>query len=415
MQRATGTVTTTNPSAIGTFDWTNRFRAQLWEDSPEEVRMQQPENDAQLITFMNRLPRASREWNNPTMRYSIDTRLEGDTTLTAQAGAADTTIYLADPYVVRAGYTIYLPESGQSWLVISVNDTAKTAVVDRTIFGGTAVIAKLGAKVIPGVPYMAELGEPVVGSSSTPGDPVYNFISMAGIYFAMSKMQVNSAMESDFGTLPKEMENTKYQLLQRMQSSMLFSNRTTWYDTSSLSQVYVGAGLIYQLQKHTLDLGTLGTQATWPNFNDFLEPMFDSSLSALKKDFFAGPALFRDLLNTARIAGRLELNNEGKTTYYSPDLGSLSFDIVTDSGKNVSVHLEKYSLKNLPDWGFVLDSNNLGAGQYVGLGPQWFMNLQNNNEIMKVKHAFFASWALNVFDDSTMGVVRGGTQSIVNR
>jgi len=169
------------------------------------------------------------------------------------------------------------------------------------------------------------------------------------------------------------------------------------------------------LQSNTLNLGTLGHNATWPNFNDFLEPMFESSLSAMKKDMFCGPELFRDLLNTARTAGRIELNPEGKTTYYSPDLGSLSYDITTDSGHRVSVHEEKWSLKDLSDWGFVLDSNNLGAGQYKGLGPQWFMDLQSNSEVMKVKHGFFMSWALNVFDDSTMGIVRGGTQTIVNR
>ena len=80
------------------------------------------------------------------------------------------------------------------------------------------------------------------------------------------------------------------------------------------------------------------------------------------------------------------------------------------------MHEEKWSLKaGLSDWGFLLDNNNLGAGQYRGLGPQWFMNLQSNAEIMKVKHAFFASWAINVFDDTTMGVIRGGTKELINR
>jgi len=143
--------------------------------------------------------------------------------------------------------------------------------------------------------------------------------------------------------------------------------------------------------------------------------MFESSLSAMKKDMFVGPALFRDLLNTARTVNRIELNESGKTTYYSPDLGSLTFDITTDTGHRISVHEEKWSLADLSDWGFILDSNNLGAGQYKGLGPQWFMNLQSNSEVMKVKHGFFMSWALNVFDQSTMGIVRGGTQPIVSR
>lgn len=422
MQRASGTILTTNPESIGAFEWNNRFRAQLWDSAPEDVRMQQKENDAQLITFMNKLPRASREWTNPIMRYSIDTRLDGHTTLAAAVTAADTHIKLTDPLVVRVGYVIHLPESGQQMLVTAIetgtNDggvATCNVTVSRTKLGGPAVAATAGEIVMPGAPYMGELSELREGTTTEPGEPRYNYITLAGIYFAMSKMQLNSAMTSDFGTLPKEMENIQFQLLQRVQTSLLFANRTTWYDKDE-AQVYVGHGLIPQLQRYTLDLETLGHNAIWPNFNDFFEPMFESSLSATRKDMFVGPSLFRDLLNTARTAGRTELNPDGKTTYYSPDLGSLSFDITTDSGKKVTVHEEKWAFRDgLSDWGIVLDANNLGAGQYKGLGPQWFMNLQSPSEVMKVKHGFFMSWALNVFDDTTMGCVRGGTSALINR
>ena len=428
MERDLSPVLTTSPDAISAFEWNNSFRVQLWDDQPESVRMRQIENDAQLITFMNKLPRASREWTNPIMRYSIDTRLDGYTTLEAAVGAADVYLKVADEKLLRVGDTIHLPQSGQQMLVTAVksdgssgwtNDAGVTycnVTVNRTKLGGPALTATLGDVVLPGAPYMGELSELREGTTTAPGEPRYNYITLAGKYFVMSKLQLNAAMTSDFGTLPKEMENIKFQMLQAVQTSLMFANRTTWYDANE-KQVYVGSGLTFQLQRHTLDLGSLGHNATWPNFNDFLEPMFESSLSSLKKDMFCGPKLFRDLLNTARTANRLELNPEGKTTYYSPDLGSLTFDIVTDSGKRVTVHEEKWSLKaeGLSDWGFILDSNNLGAGQYKGLGPQWFMNLQTNAEVMKVKHGFFMSWALNVFDDSTMGIVRGGTNPIVNR
>ena len=427
MERRSGVILTTNPSEIGSFDWNNRFRVQLWEDSPEEVRMRQVENDAQLITFMNKLPRATREWTNPIMRFSIDTRPDNYTTLASPVSAADVHIKLVDSYLVRVGHVIVLPESDQQMLVTAVDDDFSSGwtndagcatcnlTVNRVKLGGVAVAADNGATVLAGAPYMGELSEPREGTTTIPGDPQYNFISMMGMYFVMSKLQLNSAMVSNFGTLPKEMENIKFQFLQAMQTSLLFANRTTWYDTDE-KQVYVGAGLMSQLQKHTLDLGTDGHNATWPNFNDFLEPTFESALSAVKKDLFVGSELFRDMLNTARTAGRIELNPEGKTTYFSPDLGSLTFDITTDSGKRVSVHEEKWSLKaGLSDWGFLLDSNNLGGGQYRGLGPQWFMNLQSNAEILKVKHAFFASWAINVFDDTTMGIIRGGTKELINR
>ncbi|MFA5323445.1 MAG: hypothetical protein WC373_12305, partial [Smithella sp.] len=347
MERKSGVILTTNPSEIGSFDWNNRFRVQLWEDSPEEVRMRQVENDAQLITFMNKLPRATREWTNPIMRFSIDTRPDNFTLLASPVSATDTNIKLADGYLVRVGHVIVLPESGQQMLVTVVDDDFSSALtndagcatcnitVNRTKLGGVAVAANEGDTVLAGAPYMGELSEPREGTTTVPGDPQYNFISMMGLYFAMSRMQLNSAMTSNFGTLPKEMENIKFQFLQAMQTSMLFANRTTWYDADE-KQVYVGAGLLSQLQKHTLDLGTLGHNALWPNFNDFLEPTFESALSAVRKDLFAGSELFSDMLNTARTAGRIELNPEGKTTYYSPDLGSLTFDITTDSGRHVS-------------------------------------------------------------------------------
>jgi len=427
MDRGTFPVLTTNPSEIGSFEWNNRFRVQQWDEQPESVRMQQKENDAQLITFAQKLPRASRKWTNPIMRYSIDTRLDGNTTLKSAVSAADVYLHLADPYVVRVGYVVLLPESGQQMLITAIDDDASegwtneamdatcNVTVDRTKLGGPALVATLGDTVLPGAPYMGELSELRAATTTVPGDPRYNYITLAGVYFDMSKMQLNSAMSTDFGTLPKEMQNIKFQLEQRVQSSLLFANRTTWYDADE-KQVYVGSGLTFQLQKHTLDLGSEGHNATWPNFNDYFEPMFKSSLSSLKKDLFAGSKLFRDLLNTARTAGRVELNPEGKTTYYSPDLGSMTYDITTDSGKKVTVHEEKWSLSGgLSDWGFVLDSNNLGAGEYENLGPQWFMNLQTNSEILKVKHGFFMSWALNVFDDTTMGIIRGGTDPIVNR
>jgi len=413
MDRATGTILTTNPSDLSVFDLDNRFRAQLWEDSPESVRMQQVENDAQLITFMNKLPRANRDWTNPIMRYSIDTRLESDTTLESAYTAAQDHVHLVDWELVSAGSVIYLPETGQQ-MYVDETPTNSTVSVILTKLGGVNVAASAGDVVTIGAPYMGELSELRASSTTTPGDPQFNYITMAGNYFAISKLQLNALMTTNFGTLPKEMENIKFQILQQVQASLLFATRSTWSDATE-KQFYVGNGLMAQLQTNTLNLGALGHNATWPNFNDFLEPMFESSLSAMKKDAFVGPSLFRDLLNTARTIGRVELNPEGKTTYFSPDLGSLTYDITTDSGHRVSVHEEKWSLKNLPDWGFVLDSNNLGAGQYKGLGPQWFMDLQSRSEVMKVKHGFFMSWALNVFDDTTMGIIRGGTQTIINR
>ena len=261
---------------------------------------------------------------------------------------------------------------------------------------------------------MSELGTPHRGTTTTPGDPVYNFITLAAIYFNMSTMQLEAEMRGDWGTESKELDNIVNQLRRRQQFDILFAQRATWSDADE-QQVYQGAGLVQQLQDYVLNAGSSGNTLSWKNLNDFIEPMFESSLSAMEKNAFFGSALFRDALNVARDVGRVMLI-EGRETYYEPELGSNACTLSTDSGKRVVVREEKWAFGGkLSDWGIVLDSNNMGAGQYRGMGEQVFANIQAPREITTLSHAVLTSWGVNVYDDSTMGVVRGGTKGLINR
>jgi hypothetical protein len=290
------------------------------------------------------------------------------------------------------------------------NGDACNVKIDSTKIGGPVVAVAVGAYAYPGAPRLGEMGEAKQGVTTTPGDPRYNLISFAAIYFTMSKMQYNSEMLSGWGTLPKEMENIDFQLDQRVQTDLLFAQRSTWFDADE-KQCYQSAGIIPQLKGTSLDIGKLGGSATYANLVDFWDPMFESRLSSASKDHFCGSAQFRDILKVARDANRLM---DGPK--YSADLGSNTFSVSTEAGRTVNVHQEKWAFSGgLSDWGVTLDSANLGFGQYRGFGKQWIMDIQPKSAITSFSHALMTSYGVNVYDDSTMGVIRGGTKGLIVR
>ena len=156
-----------------------------------------------------------------------------------------------------------------------------------------------------------------------------------------------------------------------------------------------------------------GNTFTFPNLNDFFEPMFEPDTSSAHKDVICGRGLFADSLDTARDADRLVRSTEGET-YMHPVFGSRAFDMQTGSGDSVTFIRDMKSLvKGLSNWGFVLDAGNMGSGMYKGLGPQWFNDIQDPDDIMRKKSAYLESFALNIFDETTMGIIKGGTNPLL--
>lgn len=414
-------ITSVSPSAIGVFDLNSRFRPRQWDTRPEEIKMQQVENDRLLLTFMDRLPLAQREYTNPIMSFSIDTRLDQWTKTAKAVSASDTYLQLDSSYVVRAGYSLHFPQYGMQVMVEEVDDDfssgwvndateACNVKISRTKIGGPQVAVPVGAYAYPGAPLIGELGEAKLGVTTTPGDPQYNLITFVAIYFNMSLMQINSEMVGGWGTMPKEMENIEFQLDSRVQTDLLFAQRATWSDADE-AQMYQAAGLVPQLKDHVLDVGSLGNTLTYANLVGFWDPMFESRLSSSVKDHFCGSKQFRDILKTSREAGRMVAEPA-----YSADLGSNMYTVSTESGRTVNVHEEKWAFSGgLADWGITLDKANLGAGGYRGMGKQWIKDIQAPSAITSKAHALMTSFGINVFDDSTMGVIRGGTDAMIVR
>ena len=417
MQYGTYPITTINPSAIGAFDLNSYFRPRQWDERPESVRMKLPENDQLLLTILNRLPTGGGEWTNPIMSWRIDTRNDFYTTNAKAIASSDTYISLTTPYIVRPGYALYFSQYDVEYLVVDVDDdeseawtngAGDTCNVRVSQKGGQVVAIAAGSYARPGGPVTGERGEAKRGVTTTPGDPVYNFISMWAIFFDMSLMQINSEMASEWGTMTKEMENIDWQLSHGVQNDLLFSHRNTYNDADE-DQVYRSSGIVEQLNDNVLDVGGLGNALQYANLVDFWDPLFESRLSSPSKIHLCGSAQFRDILKTSRDAGRL-LNEPSLDT----DLGANMYQVSTEAGRTVTVYEEKYTLQaDTADWGITLDLNNLGFGTYRGHGKQWIKDIQANSAITTKSDALLMTGAVNVFDPSTMGVIRGGTKSLI--
>ena len=414
--------TTTDLSA---FDLTDAFRVPQYDDRADAIRMKQIERDPMLLTIMDTLPVQSQVWTNPIMRWRTDTRMDGFTTLLKAMSASDTYISVADPYVVRAGYGFAFPADGESVIIVDVDDDlsegwtndagdACNIRVDRSKFIGASGAKVIGDYAYPLPPYMAELSEPRESTTTLPGEPVYNLISLISASFNMSKYQIGSKILGGWGQLPLEIQNLVYNMRYQQQFGLLFQSRSTW-NAGDEKQMYIGQGLINYCQTNMLDLGSLGNMFSWPILNDFLVGTFESKLSGSFKELIAGPRLFSDALKFARDVGRIQ-QVAGAETYFDPGTGAQSFDIVTDEGDAVTVRKEKWSLGGgLSQWGFLIDRAVMGAGEYNGLGPQWFQNIQSNRSILLREDAYLMSYALNVFDESAIGVIRGGPPAIIER
>jgi len=417
------TVTTT--AGLSAFDLNNHFRVPQWDEMADTVQMRQIERDPVLLTIMDSLKVQSQVWTNPLMRWRTDERMDAWTQLAKAVSAADTYISVSDSYVVRAGYGFSFPVDGESVIIVDVDDDlsegwtngagdACNVRIDRAKFNGANSTKVIGDYAYALPPYMAELSEPREGTTTRPGDPVYNLISLVSSSFNMSKYQLGSKILGGWGQLPKAVQDTVFNIRQQQQYGLLFQPRSTW-DAGDEKQMYIGQGLMHYCQSNVLDLGSLGNMFSWPILNDFLVGTFESRLSGSHKELIAGPRLFSDALKFARDVGRLQMVNSADT-YFDEKLGVQSFDITTDEGDMVTVRREKWSLSGaLSQWGFLIDREVMGSGEYEGLGAQWFQNIQSNRSVLLREDAYLMSYALNVFDEKSIGVIRGGPPAIVTR
>ena len=416
-----GTLTTINPNAIGAFDLDSAWRIPLWDDREEEQKMQQIENDSLLLTLMNRLVTVEQEWDQPIMQYRIDNRKEFYTTFALAASAADLAlgtfyISLAVPYIVSPGWILHIPDSGMELVVEDTdpdlseawaNEAAGACNVKVTWQVGPRSAVASGTYCKPGGPYLGERGTAKRGVTTTPGDPIFNFMSMYAIYFDMSTMQLEANMATPYGTWDKEMQNVIWQMNHGIQNDLVFGHKDARNDTTNEGMIYRSAGLIEQFGDNFIDFGAKGNGMTWGNMVDYWDPMFESRLSSPSKVHVAGTQHYTDVLGVARQEGRLVAEPE-----FDMDLGVNSYTVKTGKGRTITIVEEKWVFAGgQEDWGITLDMGNIKAGRYKNMGNLMFPDIQARNQITTKAHANLQTIALNVIDPSTMGTAKGGTRS----
>lgn len=406
---------TTVDSAISVFDNSNLYRPLAWLDAVNELDWLNQLDNGQMLTLLDHLPSDGMELTNPRINWTELERLESATTLSATVSSSATSMTLTDPYVVVVGSFVVFPADGEVCEVTAVNYTTKVATITRSRGGTTAVAKASGDAVIVLPSYMAEKSGVKDGTGQYPGEPMYNYISIASQSFSVTKMQDNTDMYDNWGQIPRAQVETVLSFRRKLGFALYFAARDT-YLTADSGQMYIGGGAIHYIKSNVLDLGSRAGNANWITINDFFESLFVSDASSQEKSCWVGQNLYRMLLRFARENNRLDTAPYFEDQIFRTD----TFVISTEEGHRVNVFLDKYGLKSgepyyLGDWGFCFDLAHIRGGHFKGMQAQWFQNIQDNDDVMVRKDAYFQSWAMVMKHESCHGLIRGGIDRSVQR
>jgi len=405
------------------------FRPPMWWGRPDEIFEQRMENDTAFLAFLESgLIDQQFDMTQPIFKWRCGRPADLWTTNAKAIATTDTYISLVDPLVAPTGFTLQFTDYGVSYRVIDhntdlskgwVNDAADACNTRVERLTGPTVAIPVGYTAQSGAPLMSELGTPHRGITSTPGDPIWNNISMVGIYGSTSRLQMESEMVGGWGTHGRVREDIHYQHRIRKQSSTIWDYRYTGTDSQvANSQLYQSAGIVPQIKTNVMEAGSLGVNLDPVKTNDFLENLFNSELSSASKQGFVGSALFRDLRLSMAQINEVEVLGVQSGADNPMSLGSASFVITLQSGKQVTINeLRKaFGSDNLTDWGFVLDAANVGVGAYRNLKEVWFDDIEVPAQQITLKSdALVDTWTVALKDESTCGVFRGGTRGLVDR
>lgn len=434
LTKVAGTITTVSPSQLSALSIDSMSvtanRPILWWDRDEGTFNQAVENDTAYLAFLESgLVAAKFDMTSPVIKYRVS-RPADLTSFNAKAiAAADTYISLDDSLIVRTGQLLNFTDYDTQYRVLDVDDDLSSGwqnnagdacniKVERLVGPAVAIPANTVAQA--GTAVMSELGTPGPATTSVPGDPVYNNITLMGMYCGISKLQMESTMNGAWGTHPKIRDDMYYQHRLRKQMSMLFDHRYTGVDSQLAgSQIYISAGVIPQIKSHIMEAGSLGVNLVGGKLNDFWESLFASELSSSDKVHFCGSAQFRDIRRAAVEYG-MEVERLGiQSGAQNPmSLGANTMVVTLQSGRRVTVYeLRKaFGAANMVDFGVTLDAGNIGVGAYKNLQEVWFENVESPLQaITKRTDAMIDTWTVCVKDESTCGVIRGGTRGLVTR
>ena len=410
MQRINGQMTTIATEKLSAFNADGRFRAVEWLNRPAEVKMRYKENDNALLEFTRQAPLTQKDIKNPFVWYSVDGALATYTVAASDAAWDATEIVVEDAYLASAGHTVVAVGTGEEMLITSVNLATSTWTVDRTYVSDNRQAIFAGEEFRVMIPMTGEDGRAKNTHTTEPGDPEFNVITLGLWKTGITDMQRNAAMEGEWGTWDFMMASAQYQAETAAQNSLLFQHRkTTGASINGVDegQVYRGAGLLSQLENRVLELGDSGATALVENLSEFIDPMFASRQTAEQKEVFAGSNLFGNILKTGRqrnAVGDVELDDQ---------LGAETFEFRTNGGKKVMVRKVKGFDGKLADYGLVLDANNIGSSEYAGLGPQWFLDTQDNAAVISKEATYLLSFESHIYDRSTCGLIKGSQQPLL--
>jgi len=426
--------TTVSPSALSALDISDissrDFRPTLWWDRADSIFEQAVENDTGFLAFLEGpMVAAKFDMTQPIIKWRVGRPADLWTTNDQAISAADTYIELDDSLVVRTGHLLHFTDYDVTYRVLDTdddhseawtNDAAAACNIRVERLAGPAVVIEANTICQSGAPLMSEIGTPHQGTTTTPGDPVFNIMTLVGIYGSISKLQMESEMIGGWGTHPKVRDDIYYQHRLRKQWSMLFAPRYTGTDSQvANSQLYMSAGVIPQIKTHVMEAGSQGVNLVGPKLNDFWENIFDSELSGSAKDHFCGSAQFRDIRKASVEFGlEVEMLGVQSGVQNANALGLNSFRVILQSGRAVTVHeLKKaFSANNMVDWGVTLDSANLGLGAYRNISEFWVDNIESPAQAITLRSdALIDTWCVNIKDESTCAVIRGGTRQLVVR
>ena len=417
----------TNPSKFGV--QATDYRDTIWRPSfhlmpPEQVAMQKPQNDAALWSLLTMLPvkPAQVQATNPVFRWRVDNRLKQYATLTVAMAANDTYIGVDQPLMIKAGYTIILPQSDQVLYVVAVDPTranswtngaggAANVQVSRTNMPGPSNTAAIGDKVVVELPGMGEQGEPKEGITTVPGDEMFNYVQLSGVWCSITQQQMNSLMVGDWGTHAKLVQDNEARVNQMIQASILHGRKNTYDGGADEGRVFLTDGLIRQVRDNVLDAGNFGNTLVFDTISNFWDGLFESNNSSASKTHVCGEAQFMDFAGVARQAGMVseEIN-------YDVKLGVDQFAVRTGGGRIVNVQKMRYAFEATPDWGLTLDLGQLSLLEYAGFGWKWFTDLEVPiRKITTRKDALVGSLGVAIVDGDTCGLIRGGVNRTVTR
>jgi len=414
MRRFNGQLTTVSTDKLSAFNTDEYLRAVEWVNRPEDVKLRYPENDNALLEFMRTIPLKKNIVKSPLVHWTVDGALATYTKTVGAVlatGTTDVDIVVEDSYIADVGWTVTAPITGEVMLITAVNNATSTWTVTRARFGGTQAALIDGEELRPSAPVVGERGRAKDTHTTEPGDPAHNYISMTMGKTSITTMQYNAAMNGEWGTWDFLMAGAQYQIETAVQSSMIFQHRWTEastagdFSSADEGQVYLGAGLMDQLNNNVMHLGDAGNSFLYENASEFMDPMFASDLSANRKVVYCGPSIFANMATTTKQRPE-DMSIDIKT-------GAKEFEIMTNGGNTVVFRRVNGMDGRLSQLGIVLDENNIGASEFEGLGPQWFLDMEDNDSPLERIAAYFMSWGIQIYDRSTCGLMIGNINPLL--